>query len=302
MALGHPRPAIGLYLLLVFAFSAVFYALVIATGHLGGGFRMYVAGLMWCPAMAALASCRLGGQPLAGLGWHWSAARWAWLAYLLPLGYAAVAYAIVWLGGLGGFGNPQFVASLAEGLGWGAAPSWLVVAGYFLLRASVGLVFGLSTALGEEIGWRGYLAPRMTEAFGFTRGALLTGAVWALWHMPILLFADYNSGTPWWFALPCFTLMVLAISVPMAWLRLRSGSLWPAAILHASHNVFIQQFFTPITSPHGAITPYAIDEFGFMLPLVVVLVAVVVWRRRGQLGERGADYPHRAGTDEARPG
>ena len=77
--------------------------------------------------------------------------------------------------------------------------------------------------------------------------------------------------------------MVMASSFAFAWLRLRSGSLWPAAILHASHNLFIQAWLTPITGPHGRITPYAIDEFGFMLPLACIVVAVVFWRRRGEL-------------------
>jgi membrane protease YdiL (CAAX protease family) len=72
--------------------------------------------------------------------------------------------------------------------------------------------------------------------------------------------------------------LVIADSVIMAWLRLRSGSLWAAAIFHASHNNFIQDFFTPATSAHGWITPYAIDEFGFALPAVVLVLAVVFWR------------------------
>jgi membrane protease YdiL (CAAX protease family) len=69
----------------------------------------------------------------------------------------------------------------------------------------------------------------------------------------------------------------------MTWVRLRSGSLWTAAVMHASHNLFIQAFFTPFTRSRGAITPYAIDEFGFVLPLVMVVVAVVFWLKRGAL-------------------
>jgi membrane protease YdiL (CAAX protease family) len=80
--------------------------------------------------------------------------------------------------------------------------------------------------------------------------------------------------------MPCFIVLVLASSVMMTWLRLRSGSLWTAAVMHASHNLFIQAFFTPITAPRGAITPYAIDEFGFMVPLVMGAFAVAFWMRR----------------------
>jgi membrane protease YdiL (CAAX protease family) len=141
-------------------------------------------------------------------------------------------------------------------------------------------VRSLSTALGEEIGWRGFLTPALVARFGFTGGALITGVIWATWHMPILLFADYNAGTPWWFAMPCFVVLVLSCSVVMTWLRMRSGSLWTGALVHASHNLFIQAFFTPITVAHGTITPYAIDEFGFVVPLVMTVFAVVFWLRR----------------------
>jgi membrane protease YdiL (CAAX protease family) len=274
---------IGLFLLLTFVLSGIFYALIIATGHLAGGMGMYVTGLMWCPGVAALLTCRLRGEGPGRLGWRWGSWRWPWLGYLVPLGYAVVAYAIVWATGLGGFGKPQFIAQIGQALGWHGAPAWLLTVGYFVLMGTVGMTRSLSTALGEEIGWRGFLAPALVARLGFTGGALVTGLIWAAWHMPILLFADYNAGTPWWFAMPCFVVLVLSSSVMMTWLRLRSGSLWTTAIMHASHNLFIQAFFTPITAPRGTITPYAIDEFGFVVPLVMAVVAVLFWMRRGDV-------------------
>ena len=295
MARTAGSTGIGLFLLLTFALSSVFYAVVIATGHLGGAMGMYVTGLMWCPGIAALLTCRLRGEGPERLGWRWGAWRWQWTAYLVPLAYAAFAYAIVWTTGLGGYGNPEFIEKIGKALGGSGAPHWLTTAAYFLLLGSVGMARSLSTALGEEIGWRGFLAPALVARLGFTGGALVTGVIWGAWHLPILLFADYNAGTPWWFAMPCFVVLVLASSVMMTWLRLRSGSVWTAAVMHASHNLFIQAFFTPITAPRGSITPYAIDEFGFMVPLVMVLVALVFWWRRDAVGqvatERGGLVP-----------
>ncbi|MDX9864655.1 MAG: CPBP family glutamic-type intramembrane protease [Anaerolineaceae bacterium] len=45
-----------------------------------------------------------------------------------------------------------------------------------------------------------------------------------------------------------FTILVVGISTVFAWLRLQSGSLWPAAVLHASHNLFVQAIFTSLTA------------------------------------------------------
>lgn len=124
--------------------------------------------------------------------------------------------------------------------------------------------------------------PELAKVTSFTTTALLSGLIWASWHVPILLFADYNSGTPAWYGLACFTVMVVGISFVFAWLRLRSGSLWTGVFLHASHNLFIQQVLTPLTTDTGR-TRYVIDEFGAALAIAAVVVAIIVWRRRAEV-------------------
>jgi membrane protease YdiL (CAAX protease family) len=160
-----------------------------------------------------------------------------------------------------------------------AMPAWAAVVLMVLLNAVYGFIRSCSNALGEEIGWRGFLTPQLVSTRGFTGASLLTGCIWAVWHYPILLFADYNLGTPGWYALSCFTVMVIGLSVIYTWFRLKTGSLWTATFLHASHNLFIQGIFTPLTGDTGP-TRYAVDEFGFVLPLVIGATAVWFWRRR----------------------
>ena len=146
----------------------------------------------------------------------------------------------------------------------------------------IGVIGSLTNALGEEIGWRGFLLPRLTSRFGFTAGCLLSGSIWAVWHYPGLLWADYNADTEARFALPCFTLMVISMAFVMGWLRLKSGSLWPCALLHASHNLFIQAIFDRITARAGY-SLYVVTEFGAGLVLTAGAAAVYFWTRRGEL-------------------
>lgn len=68
--------------------------------------------------------------------------------------------------------------------------------------------------------------------------------------------------------------------------RLASNSIWPCAILHASHNAFVQVFFTPLTGPRGTVTPYVIDEFGVALPLVATVFAIGFWLQRDRALKR----------------
>ncbi len=277
-----------IFLVLAVAISSIFWALIISSGHVGGGAGHYVEGLMWSPALAAFLTVAIRRIDIRTLGFGWGNAKFAWIAYLTPLAYAAIAYTFVWSLGFGSFPNPDAIAAVAHKLGWTVTSPMQFLPLYFVMLATVIMISSMAHALGEEIGWRGFLAPRMVNKLGFTWGAVITGLIWAAWHFPILLFADYNSGTPWWFGLPCFAVMVVGISVILTWIRLRSNSVWPCAILHASHNLFIQGFFTPMTKPTN-LTAYAIDEFGVAVPVVVVIFAIVFWTMRNKAVATGAE-------------
>jgi membrane protease YdiL (CAAX protease family) len=103
--------------------------------------------------------------------------------------------------------------------------------------------------------------------------------------MPLIIFADYNAGTATWYALLCFAFMVVAMSFPMAWLRLRSGSVWPAVIIHASHNLFVQGFFDQVTVNTGP-TLWLTTEFGAALAVTIGLTAWLFWRVRDAVPSR----------------
>jgi membrane protease YdiL (CAAX protease family) len=268
------------YLALTALFSGFFWTLMISSGHVGAGNGLYVTGLMWCPALAAVATVRLRHHDYAVLALRWGGARYAVLSYVTPMTYAAIGYALICIFGLGFFPDPSAIGAIAQKLGWTVTAPTAFVPLYFLLIGSTQMISSVAHALGEEIGWRGFLTPLMVERFGFTGGSVLIGLIWAAWHMPLLLFADYNSGTPWWFSMPCFTALTVGLSIIMSWFRLASNSVWPAAILHASHNLFIQGFFTPLTGARGNATAYAIDEFGWSVPLIIVLFAIGFWANR----------------------
>jgi membrane protease YdiL (CAAX protease family) len=275
------RRQVVIYLLLAFTFSSVFYFLILRAHKLGAGGGIYVVGLMWCPALAAFATLKLKRRKLSELGWRWPHTTYAAMSWFIPLLYATIAYSFVWATGLGGFPNHEVMQHLVSRMGLRTSPVVSTVV-YVLLTGSFGLVENLATALGEEIGWRGFLVPELFKTMGFTSTALISGVVWACWHYPILIWGDYNAGTPTWYGLTCFTILVVAMSFVFAWMRLKSGSLWVGALLHASHNLYIQDIFSPLTSNTGK-TAWFIDEFGAVLPAVAVGFAIYFWRRRREL-------------------
>lgn len=275
------------FLLLTLGFSAVFYFLMRGGEARGGIMRYYVTGVMWCPALAALIVQRQVGAGADALGWRFGEMRWWIGAYLVPVLYGLVAYSIIWLSGLGGFPEPAFLADNAKMVGLPVSPfvaSLLMVA----VLAGPGVLLSCASALGEELGWRGFLTPRLVARYGYAGGSALVGFIWAAWHVPILFWPKYLGSTPMPFAMACFFVSLIASSFVYTWLRLRSGSVWPAALLHASHNVFIPLVFTPLTIETGERTAYAVDEFGFMLAAVNVALAFVFWWRRGELPKTAA--------------
>ena len=277
------RKVIILFLAFTLIFSALVWVLTLhATqgGRIAG--RIYGYGIMWCPALAAWVVCRLTGRSISSLGWQWGATRDMAACYFIPLLYALFAYGIIWLTGWGGFYNEEFVTQTARELGWEQLPAWLFIVAYFVAQAVVGLFGSMATALGEEIGWRGFLVPELSKLMGYTGISITSGVIWAVWHYPLLIFGQYNNGTPSWYGLLCFTVMVVSGSFIYTWYRLKSGSLWTGVMLHASHNLFIQSFFTPMTFDTGN-TAWYTDEFGAVMPAVSLLLAIYFWAQHRKL-------------------
>ena len=76
--------------------------------------------------------------------------------------------------------------------------------------------------------------------------------------------------------------MVIGNAFLMGWLRLKSGSLWPCAMLHASHNLLIQAIFDDITAPAGRAL-YITTEFGAGMMITTAVVAAFLWTKRERL-------------------
>jgi uncharacterized protein len=264
---NNTRAQLTTFLCLTFGLSAVFYWLIISAGSLGAKGGNYVLALMWSPGVSALITRLIFQRNVRGQGWRLPAPRWAALAYLLPILYATVAYGLVWATGLGGFDLTRFKTPIVT---------------FFV----VGSLQSLLSATGEELGWRGFLVPTLMRNMSFTRTAIVSGAIWASWHVPLIVFADYNGGTPTWYSVLCFFVMVVAMGFPFAWLRLRSQSVWPAAILHASHNLFVQAFFDRVTVDTGP-TRWLTSEFGAALAIMISVTAYVFWRARDALPAAG---------------
>ncbi|MEU4534653.1 CPBP family intramembrane glutamic endopeptidase [Streptosporangium sp. NPDC023825] len=95
-------------------------------------------------------------------------------------------------------------------------------------------VVNSAAAFGEEWGWRGWMLPRLTP-LGTWRALLVSGVIWGLWHFPLTL-RGYNYPELGAWAAPMFVVFCVTFGALLGWLRLYSGSVWPAVVGHGSLN------------------------------------------------------------------
>jgi uncharacterized protein len=270
------------FLALTFGLSTIFYV-KIATG--GEGIDPWVLPLMFCPGVSAILTKLVFDRNLKGLGWKPGPAKWLGLAYLLPILYGAVVYGITWLIGQGGF-TTEAIAGQVAGLGMSDASVGQMIVVYTLFLATFAfLMYSLPGAFGEELGWRGFLFPELQRMTSFTTASLIGGVVWALFHLPLILFSDYNSVAPRAFVVVMFFISIVARSFLHNWFRSRSGSVWPNVFLHASHNIFFLNVYDPLMARYP-LTDFFVTEFGVLLMVIHVLMALYIWVHRSELSRK----------------
>jgi len=252
------------YLVIVFALSSIFYVLI---SQQDGGIessagQFLTLALMWSPAVAGLVTTFIYQRNLRGMGWGIGKPKYYLIAYLTPIIYASIVYLSVWALGLG---KVNFSA---------LGDSWVMGV---LNTLTLGVLTAAISAVGEEIGWRGLLIPQLARLGTFTQTAIIGGIIWGIWHIPLIIGGGYSSGAPTWYAITCFMVEIVGVSFAFAYVRLASGSIWPALLLHATHNSFIQSALDKLTVDTGT-TVYFTTEFGLGLALMGVVVGLIFWR------------------------
>jgi membrane protease YdiL (CAAX protease family) len=266
------RKGLLVFFALVALGSGVFQGLILRSGKPIGESPWLVYALMWTPGAASVVarlvfregfrdvSFRVGGAA----GW-----RAIGLAWLLPAAVGAFAYGLAWGTGLATFSVPLLPQL---GLDAFAAPVRFAL----LLGLALTLVTLLSilSAAGEEIGWRGYLLTRLADA-EVPRPVLVSSLVWGAWHLPLVLSGQYAAGENRALSAGLFLVSVVGIGFVISWLRLSTGSVWPAVVLHGAWNAVIQGAFD--TSTKGP-SPW-VGESGVLVAAAVLASAFLLARR-----------------------
>ena len=113
-------------------------------------------------------------------------------------------------------------------------PPWL----FFIMMMAEGIMAGLTVNIpfmfGEEFGWRGLML-RETQKMGFFKSNLFIGFVWGAWHWPVILMGHNYPNHPY-SGLVMMCLMTISLAPLFAYVRLKTGSILGACLLHGMIN------------------------------------------------------------------
>ncbi|MFF9581146.1 CPBP family intramembrane glutamic endopeptidase [Streptomyces achromogenes] len=219
--------------------------------------QVCIAAAMLAPALAAVLVVRLverGCRVRDTLALRWPGPwgrtlRSCLMAFAVPCGLTAAALALGTLAGRYPFG----------GVHWSGLGGWAA-------GAVLGMLVWLPLFFGEELGWQGYLFPRLAGDGGrrsLVRAYAATGTAFALWHLPTLLMGGQYPGRPWYVSVPAMLVSCVLILPVFTWLRLRSGSVVPAVVGHAFVSSISVGMVKEFADPTAALDPLHMGMAGW---------------------------------------
>lgn len=140
----------------------------------------------------------------------------------------------------------------------------------------IGAFINLLPALGEELGWRGWLLPKLM-GLGTVPALLVSGVIWGLWHAPLILLGYNYPAAPGWLGVTMMVGMCILVGAVFGWLRLRSQSVWPAALAHGAFNAAAGSSVIFAMAGESIDTTQAtiLGWTGWIVPAILVIVLLL---------------------------
>ena len=239
--------------------------------------RIYIGGLMWCPAIAAIITLKLKKRSISTLHWNWGNWKYIRLSYFIPALYGLITYILIWIFGFGSFADKELITDWAKELGLIGIgtldPASIIIIAVILL-GTVGVIRAAATTLGEEIGWRGFFIFELKKVLSFSGVSIFSGIIWASWHWPLIVYYGENIILE----LVTFYVVIISMSFMMTYYTFKSKSLWPAVIFHAVSNVYIQKILPELTIKNEGMEHWH-GENGIMFAIVTCVFGIYFWRK-----------------------
>ena len=165
-------------------------------------------------------------------------------------------------------------------------PTLLIVQA--LIFVVLGPIVNIIPTMGEELGWRGYLLPKLRIFLSDRASLIITGVIWGIWHLPIIVMG-HNYGTSYWgypvLGILDMIVFCVVLGVIEGYISIKLESAIPAAMIHSTVNagaalpgIFIKSGYNPLLGP--AVT-------GLIGGLPFIALAVILLIKTGSQNDAG---------------
>jgi len=203
------------------------------------------------PAVAVLIMNHFFRAPVQGIDWNKLPVYWFFLALLLmPATIHIICLPLIYSLNDGAFPWQSWLTTKKAGLyispdnfGWGKLTSSGLVFQIFI-NSITGVIIVSALAFLEEIGWRGWMLPRLIKQFNVKKGIFIGSLIWALWHVPFMLSGIlYLKGVPVYLLLLINPFGIFGAGLVISWLWIKTKSIWIVSFAHGALNNWGQYAF-----------------------------------------------------------
>lgn len=207
--------------------------------------QLIMAGMMFVPTFGVL----LSGVNLSGIGWKPQIKKniklilIAWFAPIILTIIGAALYFLIFPGHFDLSGS--YLTAIAGEDALRQMEAQGMTYPMYILISVIGCItyaplINMILALGEEIGWRGFMYPQLKAKYGRKKGWILGGVIWGAWHWPVIWLIGYEYGTNYVgfpvVGMLIFCVFTVALGILCDWLYERSGSIWLPSVCHGAIN------------------------------------------------------------------
>ena len=256
--------------------------------------QLVIAAMMFVPTLGVL----LSGARLNGMGWKPQIRKnlrtilIAWFAPVILTAVGTILYFLIFPGHFDLSGEYIAASTGAEVLEQMEAQG-LSYPLYVLISVVSGMIYApllnMFVALGEEIGWRGFLSPQLKARLGRQKGWLLGGVIWGAWHWPLIWLIGYEygaaAGNPVGYAgfpvvgMLLFCVITVGWGILHDWLYEKGGSIWVPSLFHGAINAAATLPLTVCLTNTGSARLLGPAPMGIIAGLPFLAVAAVLFLR-----------------------
>lgn len=265
------KKALKLFFIITIPVSALLEGVYIAYQN-----ALIMLALMWTPGVAGIITSKVYYKKENALGFRFCKLRYILLGVFIPIGYLLASYTIAWIALKDPtIGMKELAGTLGCPVGFESFP---II--YIIIYLISGFISNCLSAAGEELGWRGFMYPALERVLGRNKALILSGVIWSVWHMPLIIAGNYQSDTTLWYGLLTFVISAVLLSIILSWMRMISNSILPAIFIHSSHNLIDQGVFQPLST--NKYIAYFAGEQGFITIIFMLVIVGIIYRKWNQ--------------------